>query len=232
MPTPRKASSNNAYFTPRTFHFLQELEANNNRDWFLANKHRYESEVKEPFLRFIADFGPHLRKINLHFVADPRPSGGSMLRIYRDIRFSKDKSPYKTWLAAHFFHEDHHDQWQTPMFYLHIALDGCFAAGGLWHPDPVALKKVRDSIVARPTAWKKVAASHLLPEDVGGSRPPKGYAADHPFIEDLKRKDFCASATFNRKQLGDPRFLDEFASACKTMSPLMQFLTVAAGLEW
>ena len=85
---------------------VQELAANNNREWFQANKDRYESEVKEPMLGFIADFATRLRTISANFDADPRPTGGSMFRIYRDTRFSKDKRPYKTGAAAHFPHEN------------------------------------------------------------------------------------------------------------------------------
>src|SRR5262252_4249302 len=102
-------ATNSSYFTPRSFRFLRDLTANNNRDWFQANKERYETDLKDPFLRFIADFSGPLEKINRHFIADPRPNGGSMMRIYRDIRFSKDKSPYKTWIAAHFWHANSKD---------------------------------------------------------------------------------------------------------------------------
>ena len=79
-------ATNSSYFTPRSFRFLRDLTANNNRDWFQANKERYETDLKDPFLRFIADFSGPLEKINRHFIADPRPNGGSMMRIYRDIR--------------------------------------------------------------------------------------------------------------------------------------------------
>jgi uncharacterized protein (TIGR02453 family) len=228
----RKASANNAYFTRATFSFLRELEANNNRDWFLANKDRYESNVRDPFLGFIAAFSEKLERINRHFVADPRPHGGSMMRIYRDIRFSKDKSPYKTWIAAHFYHHDAPEDSQAPAFYLHIDRDHCFAAGGMWHPDPVALKKVRDSIVTRRAAWQTVRRSKLLPADESGSRPPKGYKPDQPFIEDIKRKDFCASVSFKPSQVCDTGFLNTYAAACKSMNPLMKFLTEAVGLDW
>ena len=82
-----------AYFTSETFAFLRELSEHNNRDWFAANKKRYESEVRDPALRFISDFAPRLHRIAPRLVADPRPVGGSMFRIYRDTRFSRDKSP-------------------------------------------------------------------------------------------------------------------------------------------
>ena len=85
----------NAHFTPRTFSFLRELAGNNNREWFHAHKPRYEEDVRDPALRFIADFAPHLADISTRFRADPRANGGSLFRIYRDTRFSKDKTPYQ-----------------------------------------------------------------------------------------------------------------------------------------
>jgi len=94
------------YFTSRFFEFFEELSRNNNRDWFQANKARYEHDVREPMFAFIADFAPRLRKISANYVADPRPTGGSMMRIYRNLRFSRDKTPYRTNAAAAFGHRD------------------------------------------------------------------------------------------------------------------------------
>src|ERR1700676_1379621 len=92
-----------AHFTPGFFQFFRELKSNNRREWFQANKSRFETEARDPMIRFISDFAPHLSPISRHYYADPRPVGGSMFRIYRDVRFSKDKSPYKT-NAGMFFH--------------------------------------------------------------------------------------------------------------------------------
>ena len=92
-------------FTPALFAFMRDLREHNDRDWFKANKQRYEEDVREPAFAFISDFAGHLQKIAPHFVADPGPSGGSLFRIYRDTRFSKDKTPYKTHTGIHFRHE-------------------------------------------------------------------------------------------------------------------------------
>src|SRR5499427_9648950 len=188
--------SKNRYFTKGALGFLTELRAHNSRDWFQANKDQFESQVRDPFLRLIADLAPGLKKIAPGFIVDPSANGGSMMRIYRDIRFSKDKSPYKTWIAAHFYHQEAPEDSQAPAFYLHIGNEHCFAAAGMWHPDPVALKKVRDSIVNRPAAWRTVNRTRLLADGESISRPPKGYQADHEFIDDIKRKDFCATVQF------------------------------------
>jgi uncharacterized protein (TIGR02453 family) len=97
-----------ACFSPKTFKFLRELKANNRREWFLGNKERYETEVRDPMLEFIAAFAPRLKAISRNYVADPRPSGGSMFRIHRDTRFSSDKSPWVVSLSAQKFPSVHH----------------------------------------------------------------------------------------------------------------------------
>src|SRR5713226_3767295 len=179
-----------AYFRPELFKFLKELRKNNNRAWFLANKDRYESAVRDPCLRFIADLKPHIRKISPHFEVDSRPTGGSLMRIYRDTRFSKDKSPYKTNVGMHFPHRSHSKDSHQPGFYLHLQPGGCFGGGGLWHPDASNLKKIRGAIVSRPRDWQAVLRGGVAVEGATLKRTPLGFDPDHPFIKDLKRKDF------------------------------------------
>jgi uncharacterized protein (TIGR02453 family) len=211
--------------------FLADLKRNNRRDWFMANRERYESVLREPFLRFISDFGPQLSRVSRSYVADPRPSGGSLFRIYRDTRFSKDKSPYKTHAAAHFRHRRAGQDVHTPGFYLHLEPGKSFAAAGLWRPDGPSVKKLRDAIVERHAEWRKVRKS-LTIEGESLVRPPKGYDSNHPFVEDLKRKDFVTSVRFSDRQVTSPRFLSDFTAACKKMSPLVKFTTEALGLSW
>jgi len=220
------------YFSPEVFSFLRELAENNNRDWFAENKTRYEQRVREPILQFISDFGPRLAKISPHFVADPRPSGGSLFRIHRDTRFSHDKSPYKTHLGVHFFHDSGKKAPSVPGFYLHIAPDECFAAAGIWHPDAAALAKVRDAIVADPAGWKAIKRSKLPIEGGSLKRPPRGYAPDHPFIDDLKRTDFVTSVKLQPRDLSSRSFVSDFAAHCRRMSPLVKFVTRSLGLTW
>jgi hypothetical protein len=112
-----------AHFSRDLFGFLEELRSNNRREWFEANRTRYERDVREPMLTFISDFAPRLRKISPKLVADPRPSGGSMFRIYRDVRFSPDKKPYKTHVAARFSHIMGRDV-HAPGFYVHLEPSG------------------------------------------------------------------------------------------------------------
>ncbi len=138
-----------APFGNELFRFLKELKAHNDREWFQANKGRFEAEARDPLLRFIGDFSVPLAGISRQFAADPRPVGGSMFRIYRDTRFGKDKTPYKTHLAAHFPYRGPGTLGvHGPGFYLHLEPGASFAGGGLWHPEPEALFKVRQAIAA------------------------------------------------------------------------------------
>ncbi len=221
-----------SYFQPELFKFFADLEKNNNRQWFAKNKDRYEKDVKESMLAFIEDFGPFLESISPNFVADPRPSGGSMFRIYRDTRFSKDKSPYKSWVAAKFNHRAEANDVHAPGFYLHIQIGDCVGGGGLWHPDPTDLAKVRDSIANLNSNWKEIKKLGLEIEGETLKRPPQGYDSNHQFIGDLKRKDHYTSIAFTQKQVTSPDFLEIYLEACKKVSPLVKFLTLSLGLPW
>lgn len=225
-----------AHFGPELFDFLRQLRHNNNRDWFQANRHRYEEHVKRPLQRFIEDFGPALEAISPHFVADPRGNGGSMFRIYRDVRFSRDKSPYKTQAAAQFRHEFGRSA-HAPGFYLHLAPGEVFAGIGLWGPDTATLNKIRDAIVADPDAWRRTVSAPEFARtfERGGrslKRPPRGYDGEHPLIGDLKLKDHIASLGFPQDRTYRADFLEEFAAACSRASGYMRFLTRAVDLPY
>jgi uncharacterized protein (TIGR02453 family) len=209
-------------FTPELFEFLAELRENNNREWFAANKDRYEADVMEPALEFVEVFAPRLYEISPHFRADPRRVGGSLFRIYRDTRFSKDKTPYKTNAGVHFRHERGKDV-HAPGFYLHLGPGECFAGAGIWHPDTATLSRIRDAIVADPDGWR--AAKDGL-RVVGSSlkRPPAGFDRDHPLIEDLKLKDFGSSDRLGDDAVTSEEFVDEYARLCERAMPLMRFL--------
>jgi uncharacterized protein (TIGR02453 family) len=223
-----------AYISPGTFSFLRELKNNNSRDWFEANKPRYERDVRGPLLQFVSDFGLRLAEISPHFVADARKSGGSLFRINRDVRFSKDKSPYKTHAGIQFRHESGRDV-HAPGFYLHLEPAGCFAGVGIWHPDNKTLGKIRDAIVEQPERWQAVKDAAAATYQLGGDslkRAPKGYDPDHPLIEDLRRKDFIASLSLTEVQTCEAEFIDEFAGLCRLASPFNKFLTEAVGLPY
>jgi len=225
-----------AHFTPALFEFLAELGINNDREWFKASKSRYNADVRDPLLQFVADFGERLEQISPNYVADPRPVGGSMFRIHRDVRFSRDKSPYKTNAGAHFRHRVGREV-HGPGYYLHLEPGNVFVGAGIWHPDTETLTNVRDAIVANPGKWQRIVedegfrAQYSLEGD-SLQRGPKGYDPDHPLIEDIKRKDFVASATFTEDEACAPDFIDVFGDACRRVGPFAEFLTTAVGLPW
>jgi uncharacterized protein (TIGR02453 family) len=226
-----------ASFGPQLFTFLTDLRANNDRDWFAANKDRYEEHLLEPALEFVAEFAPRLEKISPHFRADPRPSGGSLFRIYRDTRFSKDKSPYKTNVGIHFRHEQAKSAY-APGYYLHIGPDEVFAGGGIWHPDTAAATKIREAIAADPDGWKRAVHGGAFAKqgfELGGDslkRVPSWADADHPFADDLKRKDFFGSTRLTQQDVVAPGFVDEYARICRAAAPLMQFLCGALDVPY
>ena len=220
------------YFNDQTFEFLRELKVNNDRAWFEENKERYEGVVKEPFLDFIADAGKHLRRLTPHIVADPRPVGGSFFRIYRDVRFSKDKSPYKTHAAAHFRHAATSADVHGPGFYLHLEPGASMLAGGIWRPEPQSLKKIRGRIMKDPNGWRAVIKKVPPLEGETLLRPPQGYPPDHPMIEELKRKDFIAWLPLKDDEVCSPGFMTQFAGGCRKISPLPQFISKAIDLAW
>jgi uncharacterized protein (TIGR02453 family) len=225
--------STQPYFIPELFRFLAELAARNERAWFDANKARYRAVIQEPLLRFIADFAPQLKAISPHFVADPRPQGGSMFRIHRDVRFSADKSPYKTHAAAQFRHRAAKDV-HAPGFYLHLEPGGCFVGVGIWHPDAPTLAAIRTTLVTDPVGWTNAVGDRRFARTftLGGDalkRPPQGFDPAHPLIDDLKRKDFVAMAPLSEEQAVAPDFLDRFTSHCRAAVPFMRYLAAAIG---
>jgi len=220
-----------AHLSPRFFAFLRDLAANNERTWFESEKPRYVEDVRDPLLAFIADVGPRLRTLSPHFVADPRPVGGSMFRIYRDTRFSKDKTPYKTHASAHFRHELARDV-HSPGFYLHLEPGRVFVGAGLWRPDGESVRKIRTAIVEDPGGWKRAVHGKRFTDraELHGERlkrPPRGFDPDHPLVEDLKRKDFIAVVELDEATACSATFLSTFIAACKVGAPLVRFLCTA-----
>lgn len=219
------------------FDFLRDLSKNNDRDWFKANKERYLNSVVGPVCNFISIMGERLNKISTSFIADPRPHGGSMFRIYRDTRFSKDKRPYKENVGCQFSHilgKDAH----APGFYVHLQPDHVFLGAGAWKPPNPTLDQIRKRIVDHPNEWSKVIKNrkiikrftHVEGEQL--KRPPRGYEADHIFIEDLKKKTFFLGYTVDPDLALTSKFIDEVDQTFKDAKPLMAFLTSAMGISF
>lgn len=226
----------NPYITPELFQFLKDLRVHNDRDWFNDNKSRYEQHLKEPLLDFIADFSPMLADISPHFRAIPKASGGSLFRIYRDVRFSKNKSPYKTHAAVQFRHQSAKDV-HCPGYYLHVEPGNVFVGLGIWQPDSGALAQIRSGITEDPERWNDIlshpdfAGTYKLTGD-SLKRAPKGYDPEHEFIDDLKRKDFIAVAQFDEEFALRPDLIPLLAETWKTGSPFMRFISGAMGVSF
>lgn len=223
-------------FGTRTAKFLRALEAHNERDWFQAHKQDYEAHVVEPSLGFVTEFGDRLDRISKHFDAVAKRSGGSLMRVYRDTRFSKDKTPYKTNIGVQFRHETGKDV-HAPSYYLHLANDECFLGVGLWRPDGPGVTAIRDAIVDQPTAWKRAIGAKGFKEAFAleGSalkRTPKGFGEDHPLIGDLKRKDFIAVHRFGFAETASADFVDYIEARARAATPFMRFLARALELTF
>ncbi|OHB71107.1 MAG: TIGR02453 family protein [Planctomycetes bacterium RBG_13_63_9] len=223
-------------FDPTIIQFLEELADNNNRPWFQENKGRYEREVLEPCLAFIRAFGPRLKRISPFFVASDRRIGGSLMRVYRDTRFSKDKQPYKTNVGIQFRHEFGRDV-HAPGFYVHVAPDECFLGVGLWRPDRTSLGQIRQAIVDEDDRWRRASSGRRFREYfelVGDSlkRAPRGFPADHPLVEDLKRTDFIGLCELSEQDVLGKGLLDRTAKSFAASRPFMQFLCEALAVPF
>jgi uncharacterized protein (TIGR02453 family) len=225
-----------ATFGPELFAFLRALKRHNDREWFAANKERYERNLRDPLLRFIAEVAKPLNRISPTIVADPRPVGGSLFRIYRDTRFSADKTPYKTHAAAQFRHRAGKDV-HAPGFYLHLAPGEVFAAGGVWRPDPATLHAIRAAIAADAARWTRAIGGARFKETCrlegeASTRVPRGFDPAHRHVEDLKRKDFIAVTHWDETATTRDDFMDRFVGFCRTAAPFMAFIAAATGREW
>jgi uncharacterized protein (TIGR02453 family) len=223
-------------FSPNTFRFLDELAANNNRNWFEQHKNNYELLVRTPALQFIEAMAPALASFAPSFRADTRKIGGSLMRVYRDTRFSRDKTPYKTNIGIQFRHQLGKDM-HAPGFYLHIAADECFFAVGCWHPEADELGRIRDLIVEKPDQWsaicsdKKFNAHWSLAGD-SLSRPPRGFDINHPLIADIKRKDFIALAPLTKAEVTGKGLVKLAEKQFTATVPFMRFLCEAVGAPY
>jgi uncharacterized protein (TIGR02453 family) len=225
-----------AIFRPALFRFIADLTAHNERGWFQANKPRYERDARQPALRFVVAFGPYLRRISPHFQADPRPVGGSLFRIHRDVRFSRDKSPYKDHIGIQFRHDAGRDA-HAPGFYLHLQPRNCFAGVGLWRPDTASQSRIRAAIAGDSRRWLRALT------DAGASgkfarygeqlkRPPRGYDPADPLIDELRYKEWLLVAKLTQKEVTARDFPQQLAALFGETAPVMRFLCKALGLAF
>ncbi|WP_419945649.1 TIGR02453 family protein [Candidatus Poriferisodalis sp.] len=228
-------SDDGGIFGPELYEFLEGLEANNNKEWFNENRERYEEEVREPAFDLIRAVRPLLEEISPHMTARDSKVGGSLMRVFRDTRFSSDKTPYKTNVGIQFRHVRGSDV-HAPGYYVHLDTERCFFGAGSWMPDRDALAAYRVAIDENPDVW--IAARDTCQS--GGwrmegerlKRAPRDWSIDHPMIEDLKRKSFIAVHDFDHDIALKPEFPSVIAAWCTESCPLMKFLCAAVGLKF
>ena len=231
MASPRYAG-----FEKASIDFLAELAANNNREWFNENKARYEEHVLDVALRFIQSMQDPLAQLAPQFTAVPQRVGGSLMRVYRDTRFSHNKLPYKTNVGIQFRHRQAKDV-HSPGYYVHVDPERVFLGVGMWRPDPDSLRAIRERIVAKPAEWKSVLrdATFRRHFELGGeslSRAPRGFDKDHELIEDIRRKSFIAVRDLDVADCLDPQFQRKVEASFAAATPFMKFLCKAVGVPF
>ncbi|MCB9081728.1 MAG: DUF2461 domain-containing protein [Lewinellaceae bacterium] len=205
---------------PSTLQFLRDIRVNNDRDWFQANKAHYDRAWKN-MQAFVKALEAEMNKTDLIESAKP-------FRIYRDVRFSKDKSPYKTNLGAGF-------QRATAQlrggYYLHIEPGGCFAGGGFWDPNSQDLKRIREEFALDDQPIRKIMAAPEFINYFGTLRgdelktAPQGYTQDHPAIDLLRKKQLLISRPFTDAEVLQDNFLNEVAITFQAMRPFFDYMS-------
>jgi uncharacterized protein (TIGR02453 family) len=209
--------------------FLKNIAKNNNREWFEKNKPKY-LEAKKLYEDFLEELHKELLKFDEGMAGlNPRKLG---FRIYRDVRFSKDKRPYKVNMGAGF--SPNGKLVQEPGYYIHIEPGKSFVAAGIYQPDPANLAKIRQEIDYNSKTFLKILNDKNFKKNFDGlddfdrvKTAPKGYPKDHPQIELLKNKSFISSHAFTDKEVLDKKFIKKVAEVCKTIKPMNDFLKEA-----
>jgi uncharacterized protein (TIGR02453 family) len=210
---------------PATLTFLRQLKKNNDKAWFDAHRKQYET-AKEDFEQFITALLGALTPIE-PMLAEQKAKD-CIYRIFRDVRFSKDKTPYKHHFSAFFSRGGR--KWDGAGYYIHLEPGAIFAGGGLWTPQPALLKSVRQEIDYNLKEWEGIINNKtfkkLFPKLNGESlqKPPQGYEAGNPAIEYIRMKSFTAGTPLKDEDLTDKNAVKKIVSAFTTLSPLINFL--------
>jgi uncharacterized protein (TIGR02453 family) len=216
-------------FPEEGFAFLKRLKKNNNRPWFLKHKEEYEETVRFPMQCLIASLGARLADDAPEFMFDPKKS---IFRIYRDVRFSKDKAPYKTNIAASFeMSAAKKSPTETPGFYVGIEPTEVFIGGGLYMPTGDQLKGIRNAIASKPDELLEIVKSPRFKKRFGSvmgatlQRAPLGYPPDHPMIEYLKQKQWFVGTEPEPKAVHSEKFVAQVADTFVDALPFIRWLS-------
>lgn len=215
-----------AGFPPEMIQFFRSLKRNNRREWFQPRKHLYEQHVKEPMLELVAAINTELMKFAPEYVTDPKKA---LFRIYRDTRFSADKTPYKTHAAASFWRRGA-DHTGAGGFYFSVAYEKIEIAGGIWHPSPETTLMVRNHIAEKHAELRKILANKKnlkLVGDLQGeelSRAPKGFDPAHPALDLIKKKDWIVDISLDPGVATTPKLYREILERFRAMAPMIEYL--------
>ena len=226
---------------PAALTFMRGLKKNNRKEWFEEHRDDYEREVKQPLLALIEDVDALLAEFAPEIIGSPKKS---MFRIYRDVRFSKDKSPYKTHAAAWFYHRDGGSSVGSEAahggagFYFHVSPEGSHIGGGIWMPPRPVLNRVRALIAENPAGFEDIVLAPAFRKKFGAleeesmlTRVPRGFDADHPAGKWLRFQSFTAGHPLTNEQLVSPKLPQIIAKSYETMTPFVRWLNSASGLK-
>jgi uncharacterized protein (TIGR02453 family) len=228
-----------ARFGPDAFTFLRALARHNTREWFVANRPRYEASLRRPMAALVEEMDVHLATIAPEIIGDPRRS---MFRIHRDVRFSRDKSPYKTNAGCWFYHQDAgrgvgQDAEGGAGYYVHLEPAGCFVAAGIWMPGAAALGKIRAALTEDAPGFARIVQAPAfrrrygrLSEEAMLTRLPRGYAPGHPAEAWLRYKSFTVSRALTPATVTGPRLPSVLARDFRALRPFVRWLNQALGL--
>ena len=218
MPGPR--------FTSESLRFLRALKRNNRREWFNAHRDKYEAHVRAPMTAIILQLAEDFRQFGPEFVVSPKTS---MYRIYRDIRFSENKAPYKTHVAA-IFPTRGLPKHEGAGLYFHVSVEDVWVGGGMYAPSAVELHAVREHIAANSRRLRTLVESPAFRRDVGAldgerlQRVPRGFPKGHEAAEYLKFRQFLAGRTFEAAFATSPKFYAGLLGIFKRVAPIIRFL--------
>lgn len=221
-------------FSPEALKFLKQLKKNNERDWFQPRKEKYDQILKQPFSDLIHDMAILAEKEKLRYYFDPKRC---LLRIYRDTRFSKDKTPYKTYIAGSFARTGIKKSVDRPGMYFQIEPNNTFVGGGLYIPDSQQIRKIREMVqkdhetleeILNHKDFKKLYGNKLPGEKL--KTHPRGYTPEHPQIEYLKLKEWYVGSKIDDKDILSPKLPHQLIKLFKVAEPFNQWIEAALRL--
>ena len=219
-----KASAKTSLIKKESLDFLNKIAKNNNRDWFNAHKNKFLS-AQESVVEFADAL---LFQMNKHDHIENESGKKSLFRIYKDVRFSKDKTPYNTHWSGIFKRAT---KKLRGSYYFHIKQGNTFIVGGFWGPNPDDMKRLRREMELNLEGWNEILKNKAFKKTFGkleGEQlitAPRGYEKDHPAIELLRYKQFFVKYTFTDKEVLSPNFVSKVNEVYKKMRPFLDFMS-------